>query len=464
MELINVHRERWGTVPVSFVRRESYARVIRPQTKDIEFVTPAWSPGTAGARRGRAVVLSVEDLQNESKRQTARNAWILLRTAAGIQGCGTAPVIDEVAILKSGGLGIIRASADGYLRADHHIPAACSDRTLLPHIITTQAQWQQLAALVDRGHKVDLEIAVGNQLECETVEQYNLIADLPGSDHADEFIYLSAHVDSWDAAQGALDNAAGVASVLEAARLISASGIKHARTIRLLLTTGEEQGLLGSTHYVTAHPDILPRIVALFNMDIGDDPGGLTVTSVAHERFHDVLGLVSRLDPKHDFAVRIDNTPPINNCGTATSSSATAPISCAAGGAPLQAGCATTPGPSCATAPGCVPTTQCSATKSGCGASATSASSLCTDKSCPSDHVPFAQAGVPAFGFFPRDRVNYEHHHHTQFDNFSSINAERLQHTGLVLAVLALGVDEIKSVTPEAPVVQTGRSHVPTCE
>jgi Zn-dependent M28 family amino/carboxypeptidase len=64
---------------------------------------------------------------------------------------------------------------------------------------------------------------------------------------------LGAHFDSWHAATGATDNAAGSAAMMEAMRILKASGVKLRRTVRLGLWTGEEQGLLGSKMYMTQH-------------------------------------------------------------------------------------------------------------------------------------------------------------------------------------------------------------------
>jgi Zn-dependent M28 family amino/carboxypeptidase len=79
---------------------------------------------------------------------------------------------------------------------------------------------------------------------------YNAIAEIPGSDRADEVLMLGGHLDSWHAATGATDNAIGCAIVMEAVRILQAVGVKPRRTIRVALWSGEEQGLLGSRAYV----------------------------------------------------------------------------------------------------------------------------------------------------------------------------------------------------------------------
>src|SRR5262249_28495738 len=84
-----------------------------------------------------------------------------------------------------------------------------------------------------------------------------------------EFVVVGAHLDSWDMGQGATDNGAGSIMVLEAARVLAKCGVKPKRTIRFVLFTGEEQGLLGSTAYVEKHKDEMPRTSVCLVLDGG---------------------------------------------------------------------------------------------------------------------------------------------------------------------------------------------------
>jgi carboxypeptidase Q len=99
---------------------------------------------------------------------------------------------------------------------------------------------------------VKLEVNIKSEF-VEAVDGFNVIAEIPGTDKADEIVMVGAHLDSWHGATGATDNAAGCASAIEAVRLIMSSGLKPRRTIRIALWGGEEQGLLGSRAYVKEH-------------------------------------------------------------------------------------------------------------------------------------------------------------------------------------------------------------------
>src|SRR6059058_1271568 len=88
---------------------------------------------------------------------------------------------------------------------------------------------------------------------CLSVPGIFAIAEIPGSDKKDEVVMLGGHLDSWHSATGATDNAVGCATMMEAARILKAIGVKPRRTIRVACWSGEEEGLLGSQAYVKQH-------------------------------------------------------------------------------------------------------------------------------------------------------------------------------------------------------------------
>jgi carboxypeptidase Q len=102
-------------------------------------------------------------------------------------------------------------------------------------------------------------------------EQVNVIGEVRGYEKPDEVVVLGAHLDSWELGTGALDNGCNAALVIEAARAIKASGLLPRRTIRFILFSGEEQGLLGSWAYVRAHRAEMDkhRGVVIFDAGIG---------------------------------------------------------------------------------------------------------------------------------------------------------------------------------------------------
>src|SRR5207253_9632665 len=95
------------------------------------------------------------------------------------------------------------------------------------------------------------------------------IAELPGTDHPDEYVVLSAHFDSWDGSSGATDNGTGTLTMMEAMRILKQAYPKPKRTIRVGHWTGEEVGLVGSKAYREDHPEVLAGLQAVFNNDNG---------------------------------------------------------------------------------------------------------------------------------------------------------------------------------------------------
>ncbi len=107
--------------------------------------------------------------------------------------------------------------------------------------------------MINAGEKVTMTVDLAVEYQDADENAYNTIAEIPGSDKADEVVMLGGHLDSWHGGTGATDNGAGCAVMMEAVRIIQALGLKPRRTIRIALWSGEEQGLLGSRAYVRQH-------------------------------------------------------------------------------------------------------------------------------------------------------------------------------------------------------------------
>ena len=146
----------------------------------------------------------------------------------------------------------------------------------VPTLVMRNEDYGRLWRLMAAGRGVELEIDVVNRTYPEGATQYNVVAEIPGTDKAAEVVMLGSHLDSWHAATGATDNAIGCATRMEAIRILHAIGVKPRRTIRLALWSGEEQGLLGSQAYVKQHfgtfEDPKPEyanFAGYFNIDSG---------------------------------------------------------------------------------------------------------------------------------------------------------------------------------------------------
>jgi hypothetical protein len=163
----------------------------------------------------------------------------------------------------------------------HGLIRAFQNRTydpakVVPTVVLRNEDYGRIERLLADGDDVRLKFDIVNHDYPEGKTSYNVVAEIPGSDKADEIVMLGGHLDSWHAATGATDNAIGSSIMMEAARVIQALGLKPRRTVRVALWSGEEQGLLGSQAYVKQHfgsfEDPKPefaKLVCYFNIDSG---------------------------------------------------------------------------------------------------------------------------------------------------------------------------------------------------
>lgn len=155
----------------------------------------------------------------------------------------------------------------------------------VPTVVMRNEDFGRISRLLANGNAVSLEFDIRNKVIPEGTTSYNAIGEIAGTDKKDEVIMLGGHLDSWHAATGATDNAIGCAIMMEAARILKATGLKPRRTVRVALWGGEEQGLLGSQAYVKKYfgsfenpTPAYSKFGGYFNIDSGTGRArGLTV-------------------------------------------------------------------------------------------------------------------------------------------------------------------------------------------
>lgn len=135
--------------------------------------------------------------------------------------------------------------------------------------------------LFESGVEVEIEAEIKTRFLDDNLNGYNVIAEIEGHDPVlkSEVVMLGAHLDSWHGATGATDNASGCAVMMEAVRIIIASGLKPKRTIRIALWDGEEQAHYGSRNYIKnnfgnleGEDELKPdhgKVSAYYNIDNG---------------------------------------------------------------------------------------------------------------------------------------------------------------------------------------------------
>ena len=142
------------------------------------------------------------------------------------------------------------------------------DAPRIPALALSNPDADQLARWLKPGKPVRVRVK-STARELPSSWSANVIGEIPGSERPNEVVLLGAHLDSWDLGQGAIDDGAGVAIVVEAARLIGRLERKPARTVRVVLFVNEEFGLSGAREYARLVGDEAARHVLAVEADLG---------------------------------------------------------------------------------------------------------------------------------------------------------------------------------------------------
>ncbi len=261
-------------------------RLVAPRVQALRSIPIAWTPATKGPLtgeivvaplrrerdfaawrgklRGRIVLVSFpapprDETEPRFKRATGEELARygdyqqpnnnLTSDARALERGVFAKRLDDF-LKAEGAIGWVRMSyrADGRLSGEGS-GFQVGNTPALPGAELTQEDYRKLARLAKVG-PVRIEIDHDVRYDDRDRNGYNVLADIPGRDANAGYVMAGAHLDSWVGADGATDNAAGSAVVMEAARLIASLGIQPKRTIRFALWSGEEEGLIGSYNYV----------------------------------------------------------------------------------------------------------------------------------------------------------------------------------------------------------------------
>src|SRR5712664_2604838 len=161
--------------------------------------------------------------------------------------------------------------------ADYRLPHTGTSRAAdIPAGAVTSEDAELIAHLAADG-KVRMHVILTSQTAAE-VTTHNVVGDLKGSEHPEQIVIVSGHLDSWDLGTGAIDDAAGVAVSMEVANVLRKLNLKPKRTIRVIAWMNEENGLAGSKQYVKDHAKDWANHFAAMETDGGaDHPIGLNI-------------------------------------------------------------------------------------------------------------------------------------------------------------------------------------------
>lgn len=326
--------EPWGTIGVGFDRGPSSAKVLLPPppsprrprradepagaasaaspaevVRELQFSTLSWSAGTNGPVRGRIVRLPESAEALKAAAESIRGAWVLVPTppAGGQRGVrsrlstfveqrrdartrsargedlASLSLVAQASLM--GPAGFISSSGDervwtGAVPGWRTLTADTIDPDI--HLSVRQSDYDYINSHLLDGDALELEADLKHTFTPGPVTVVNTIAEIRGTDLADEVVFVTGHLDSWDGpgSRGATDNGTGTAVTMEAARILAAvlrdapPASRPRRTIRFVHWTGEEQGLLGSREYVRQNESQHAKWSGCFVDDGGTDTQG----------------------------------------------------------------------------------------------------------------------------------------------------------------------------------------------
>ncbi len=325
--LVNSMLDPWGDFGKSWELQKSYIAITAPWYKSLEAYPKTWTAGTNGLKNAELLLITAKDSVglDAYRGKLAGKILIVDRTESYKLSFKpdatrlTDAELDSMANIKlqpedttaqrrrreqnrnqnraqqalmntlksiaatEGAIAIFSTSVrnhDGTIFVQQAGPYKITDPANFLDIALQWEDYMSMVRLLKNNIPVKLDVDVQTKFFSDDTKAYNVIAEIKGTDKnlKDEVVMLGGHLDSWHGGTGATDNAAGSAIMMEAVRILKATGVQPRRTIRIALWSGEEQGLLGSRGYVKktfADPEdmkLLPaheKFSAYFNVDNG---------------------------------------------------------------------------------------------------------------------------------------------------------------------------------------------------
>ena len=279
--LSNVHLESWP-FGRGWTLEGQVAEMTTPRYMPLVAYAEAWSPPTNGIVEGKplyigdlantdsvrahaaairgAIVLATKPqdvfITKDRLQPTEHDQPVPIGQPRPVNAAGPLPRQSMLATLHELGAAAVLRPTEGNEGTMFVLGnRASTSESSVPSLIVSSEQYNLLVRSLRDSVPVRLRVAVRASYQLADTNGYNVIAEIPGSDPkvGDEVVLLGAHVDSWHSGTGAADNADAVAELIEAMRILKATGVRPRRTIRAAIWGGEEQGLLGSRAYAQRH-------------------------------------------------------------------------------------------------------------------------------------------------------------------------------------------------------------------
>jgi hypothetical protein len=302
-----------------------YAEAWSASTPDVIEAKPVWVAGKSAAEisamrdalQGAIVLtqpLQAEFVRADRPQPSASDTPVRIGAPPMPRSVNAADARAITQALRDAGAGVlIRPSAGEH--GTVFVLGTDRGQNALPSMVLAAEHYNMIARMLEKGVPVKLRVGITARYLTADTNSYNVVAELPGADPVlkDETILLGGHLDSWHTGTGASDNADGAAAVMEAMRILKATGLQPRRTIRAALWSGEEEGLLGSKAYVAQHltGGTGERVSVYFNIDPGMGPiyGWYSEDSPAAKALFDAwLAPLRDLEARKNVLAGITNT------------------------------------------------------------------------------------------------------------------------------------------------------------
>ncbi len=301
----DVHTE--AVMVPHWVRGAEDGDILGPNGRPLHLLGLGGSVATPKGGITAPVVVVHDWAELAAKRDAVKGAIVLYDVPMPAWTLETGPGYGKVVeyrtqgAMRAGKLGavatLMRSVTEHSLRTPHTGQMGYDDGPRIPSAAVTVEDATLLARLAAAG-PVSVHLRLDDQM-LPDAESANVIGELRGTDKADEIVLIGAHLDSWDVGQGAHDDGAGVATMMETLVILKKLGLAPHRTIRVVLYTNEENGGRGGIAYAKEHASELARTVLALESDSGGfAPRGFG-TGDKPELLANLTDLASLLAPIH---------------------------------------------------------------------------------------------------------------------------------------------------------------------
>jgi Spy/CpxP family protein refolding chaperone len=203
----------------------------------------------------------------------------LAATGHGLEAYGNSVVYRAAGPIAGSALGAVAVLVRSVGGADFRLPHTgqteyAPGAPKIPAAAVTAEDAEMLKVLAGEG-PVTMHLTLTPQT-LPNADSYNVIADWKGTEHPEQVVVVSGHLDSWDLGTGAIDDGAGVAVSMQAIQLMKELGIHPRRTVRVIAWMSEEEGSEGAAAYMIEHAAEMGNHVGAIESDLGaDHPTGI---------------------------------------------------------------------------------------------------------------------------------------------------------------------------------------------